>query len=277
MSQTGEQSSSASPTPSMEAVIMEQAHLDAESLEMRGPLGVDSMQTSLPQTDMARNDVAVSGGAPASLSDPDSNQVPKAHFSDMKPEQAVPVEGSTNYAWPDIDLLLEGLDDIDPGLFGLGLDGYLDPDLTVGNVRHAEQTYEAHDQSIDVSPATENSLSLSPLSPAFFSEASLDAPYNDASPITDFTLFDLDPALISLAPTWDDLSPYMDWTAPEPLVNQSQDERTNVNGTAAPDMSLLDSYWDMATDDLVAYYWQPNSQSVTLEDNVTIDSFLDQF
>ncbi|EPE28781.1 hypothetical protein GLAREA_09902 [Glarea lozoyensis ATCC 20868] len=84
MSKTDEQNGSAETSP---------ASLGVDNAVVESNLGDGSRIELHPPTDTACGPVAVSSVAPASHSD-SNNQVPKAHFADMKTEQAVLVEGS---------------------------------------------------------------------------------------------------------------------------------------------------------------------------------------
>jgi len=178
----------------------------------------------------------------------------------MKTEQAVLLEGSTNYqACPtNRGSLMDGLRGLDTGFSGFEYDDYLEPDFTIGYGRDANQISKTCGHSNDGSPVTEDSPSFSPLTRSFQQEASVFSSYdNDSSKCADFTLFDVDPALISLVPSWDALPPRLNFVAHDSMIGQNQNEEINMKAQYCREISSLNSHHDTTISDLMACYWQP--------------------
>jgi hypothetical protein len=287
MSKTDEQNGSAETSP---------ASLNVDNSVEESNMGGDLRIELHPPTDTVCGHVAVSSAAPASHSD-SNNKVPKAHFADMKTEQAVLIEGSigqlccstdidseqavlvegniyhpdsTNINseqavpiggsinppdWPiDIDLStwMDGVDITDTGSFGFEYNDLLEFDFSTAQRQDTKDAAETGSQSIDTSPMTEDSP-FSPPGQSFYQDASALSPYGFES--ADFTLFDLDPDMISLISTWDVLPSSLNLAADISMVSITQNEQVNSNTSTFPGGSSLNPPCTTTIPELMAEFW----------------------
>jgi hypothetical protein len=269
----GEQTPSASASPSSEAIHPESPHLDMEILEIGGSSDGGSPSNSHSLKDTVRENAAVSGVAPASLSDL-NNQVPNAHSADMKPEQMLLIRGSMNrqISSSDLDCLTDGLGGLDTGLDGFEYDEYLESHLAIGyNDQCANESPESFGHSYDMLSTRDYSPSLSPLTQSFQQDSSIFSYDNDTSKYADFTLFDLDPALTSLNLSWNFQESDWESMTDNFKLDDGGAKETNPKVQNYGGVSPI-SHYDATMSDLLTCYWQPGSPSSFQGDIFSIDS-----